>query len=105
MHPLLVLAQAKKLAMVSLCLGTRKRTQAWNPGSFGCRGLLVYGPAKARFRPFLLLSAPRCSQWSSLPPPKIDKLSYGVDYDRHLFCAIGFALSAEVDIRRQQPCP
>ena len=26
-----------------LCFATRKRNEAWNPGSFGYRGLLVYG--------------------------------------------------------------
>ena len=33
-------------AMVFLCFATRKRNEAWNPGSFGCRGLLVHGLCK-----------------------------------------------------------
>jgi len=27
------------------CFGSRKTNEAWNPGNFGCRGLLVYGLA------------------------------------------------------------
>ena len=113
MHPLLALAQAKKLAMVSLCLGTRKRTQAWNPGSFGCRGLLVYGQAKGSLSTLSALQRPRCSQWSALPPLKIDKLSYGARLDQLDILSNhpsrksghGSAFPARADIRRQQPCP
>ena len=30
-------------ANVETCFGSRKTNEAWNPGSFGCRGLRVYG--------------------------------------------------------------
>ena len=30
-------------AIVETCFGSRKTNEAWNPGSFGCRGLRVYG--------------------------------------------------------------
>jgi hypothetical protein len=39
--------------MTPLCFATRKRNEAWNPGNFGCRGLLVYGgqsPSSIRLR-------------------------------------------------------
>ena len=49
--------------IVALCFRTRKRDEAWNPGNFGCRGLLVYGPRKiaigARFCQFANTSAAR----------------------------------------------
>src|SRR6185437_13163381 len=35
-------------ANVVSCFGSRKTNEAWNPGSFGCRGLLVYGVLKSR---------------------------------------------------------
>jgi hypothetical protein len=37
----IVLAVLPESAMASLCFATRKRNEAWNPGSFGCRGLFV----------------------------------------------------------------
>src|SRR6476659_2116372 len=37
-------------AMAILCFATRKRNEAWNPGNFGYRGLLVLGPAAASLR-------------------------------------------------------
>jgi hypothetical protein len=33
----------RRRAMALLCFATRKRNEAWNPGNFGCRGLLVFG--------------------------------------------------------------
>ena len=38
-----VLAQALEWPMVLQCFASRKTNEAWNPGSFGCRGLLVLG--------------------------------------------------------------
>src|SRR6476646_5039581 len=53
--------------MTVLCFATRKRNEAWNPGNFGCRGLLVYAhrnssalktrlDPNARFRPIADIS-------------------------------------------------
>ena len=33
-----VLAEVLKRSMVFLCFASRKTNEAWNPGSFGCRG-------------------------------------------------------------------
>ena len=38
-----VLAEVLKRSMVFLCFASRKTNEAWNPGSFGCRGLVVLG--------------------------------------------------------------
>src|SRR5437868_2905456 len=38
------LEQKPGSAIVLVCFETRKGIEAWNPGNFGCRGLLVYGP-------------------------------------------------------------
>jgi len=38
-----VLDARSERPMPFLCFATRKRNEAWNPGSFGYRGLLVYG--------------------------------------------------------------
>src|SRR5215217_5938215 len=37
------LAQSQESRIVQLCFRTRKGKEAWSPGNFGCRGLLVYG--------------------------------------------------------------
>src|SRR5205814_2204903 len=37
------LEQKPGSAIVLVCFETRKGIEAWNPGNFGCRGLLVYG--------------------------------------------------------------
>src|SRR4029078_12739143 len=42
--PNLGLEQQWGSAIVTTCFGVRKNEEAWNPGNFGCRGLLVYGP-------------------------------------------------------------
>ena len=42
-----LLEQPRVSCILSLCFGARKRNEAWNPGNFGCRGLLVYGSSKS----------------------------------------------------------
>ena len=44
----ILLDQSGWMAIVLVCFQTRKREEAWNPGNFGCRGLLVYGLRDAR---------------------------------------------------------
>src|SRR5205085_8614253 len=57
------LEQPSSSCIVVVCFGSRKTEEAWNPGNFGCRGLLVSGPRHCERS-----EAIQCNVWIAAAP-------------------------------------
>jgi hypothetical protein len=50
-------SQIAATRLIRNCVSEASAKETWNPGSFGCRGLRVYGPRDIAGRPFPLSAA------------------------------------------------